>query len=377
MKSVIDFADQQIFRGATTYTAIHVFSKKPNEKTVNYHSIKKLIDGEAQCSAINHGKCVGEVVSFEAIHPLSLDTWSFRNEIEESWCIKVAENKLSLLEVASEIFVGLQTSADNVFLFDNYDTVKKMTRVWSQILQEEVEIESSILKSVVRSGNIARYCAQPTVLVLFPYRIINNQAKIISKDNLKKLFPFAWQYLERNEKFLRKRDSGKFDNEEWYGLMRKNIEKWQGPKIMVPYMVNQLSAFFDNVGNFFFVNVTTGGFGIRSKKIDPWLLTAYLSSSVLDKWFKTQAGKFHGGYFGANKQYIENLPIKLPNNNQELKLTSKVISISKSLHNSNKMLQKKNLSERERERLEREIEAYEKQIDELVCQLYGVDEIPE
>jgi hypothetical protein len=35
------------------------------------------------------------------------------------------------------------------------------------------------------------------------------------------------------------------------------------------------------------------------------------------------------------------------------------------------------LSDREREQLEREVEAHESQIDELVCELYGVKEIPE
>lgn len=41
-----------------------------------------------------------------------------------------------------------------------------------------------------------------------------------------------------------------------------------------------------------------------------------------------------------------------------------------------KKLQAPALGERERERLERIVEAHEHRIDELVCRLYGVDEIP-
>ena len=375
--SIIDFKDQQVFRGVSTYTAIHVFSNNSYCETISYSCIEKLSDGESQCFSIDSDKSIRDVVSFKAVHPISSEAWVFRNKSCESWCIYVAKDNTPLSEVASEIFVGLQTSADDVFLFKKYDTGEKVIHVWSDVLQKKVQIESSLLKSVVRSGNINRYIAQPTALVLFPYKIDNNEAKIISQDSMEKKFPLAWHYLKQNEKFLRQRESNKFDHEEWYGLMRKNLEKWEGPKIMVPYMVTELNAFYDDVGNFFFVNVTTGGFGIHSNKIDSWLLTAYLSSSLLDTWFKTQAGKFHGGYFGANKQYIEDLPIKLPITKQESKLASEIISLSKSLHKLKKRIQITRLSDRERERHEREIEANELQVNELVCKLYGVDKIPE
>jgi adenine-specific DNA-methyltransferase len=212
-------------------------------------------------------------------------------------------------------------------------------------------------------------------LILFPYDIENGCAKIISIQTMQEKYPLAWAYLKSNEKLLRSRESGKFDHDEWYGLMRKNLEKWHGSKIMVPYMVTALSAFFDSDNDFYFVNVTTGGFGVRSEKIDPWFLTAVLCSSPLDRWFKSQAAKFHGGYFGANKQYIENAPIKMPKTKSENELASRIISLSKQLHTNHKKLRDP-LSDRETVQLEREIEAHENQIDELVMKLYGVDEIP-
>jgi len=350
--SIIDFTDQQVFRGVSTYTAIHVFSHSPNEERVNYACVEVLSDGESQCAAIDSGKPMRNITTFKAIHPLSSDAWVFRNEIWESWCLDVADGNLPLSQIASEIFVGLQTSADSIFLFEQYDVGEEVTNVRSVFLQEEIQLETDLLRKVVRSGNIGRYVAEPTALLLFPYEMVNNEARIISKHIMESSFPLAWRYLLQNERFLRQRESKKFDHEEWYGLMRKNLERWEGPKIMVPYMVTELSAFFDDVGNFFFVNVTTGGFGIRSERVDPWLLTAYLSSSLLDTWFKTQAGRFHGGYFAANKQYIENLPIKLPRTKQELKLASQIMRLSKTLHETKKRIQVAGLSDRERERIE-------------------------
>ena len=377
LHSVIDFTDQQVFRGTINYTAIQFFSKAKNTRLILYACITNLNDGETQCRALDSKKPIRGANFFGALHPDSSEAWVFRHESHESWCRELARGNPPLSKVASEIFVGLQTSADTVFLFEQFSLDQKTTQVWSKAFNSWVELESQLLKTVVRSGHIGRYWATPTAVVLFPYDLVNGTAKIISPERMKQSFPLAWHYLKQNERLLRSRESGKFDHEQWYGLMRKNLEKWHEPKVMVPYMVTELSAFYDDANNFYFVNVTTGGFGIRSNVIDHWVLTAYLSSSLLDKWFKMQAGKFHGGYFGANKQYIKDLPIKIPESNKDHRLAGQVARRAQEVHNAKKKLQTGRLSDRERERLEREIEAYESEIDELVCQLYGIDEIPD
>jgi len=52
LRSVIDFTDQQVFRGATNYTAVHVLSKEGNKASVDYCRISKLTDGESQCRTL-------------------------------------------------------------------------------------------------------------------------------------------------------------------------------------------------------------------------------------------------------------------------------------------------------------------------------------
>ena len=374
LKSIIDFTDQQVFKGATTYTAIHTFSQTQNKDDVTYTAIYELIDGQTQCSAIDNKKYIDGIISLKANHPINIQPWVFRSQSTESWCTNISKNTEPLINVAEQIFVGLQTSADTVFLFEDYEISKPTIKVYSKELNKQIFLEADLLKPVIRSGNIERYKAVPTVLVLFPYINNGNDATIIPEVEMQESYPLAWEYLKTNEILLRSRESNKFDNDQWYGLMRKNIEKWEGPKIMVPYMVTKLCAFYDDINNYYFVNVTTGGFGIRATKIDPWLLTAFLCSNLLDKWFKGQAAKFHGGYFGANKQYIENLPIKIPKNKKEVNISKKIISYSKQIQDNFIKLQKR-ISDQEKIMIEREIEAYENHVNELVCELYGVDEI--
>jgi hypothetical protein len=108
---------------------------------------------------------------------------------------------------------------------------------------------------------------------------------------------------------LEAREHGKFE-EEWWQLYPKNLELWEDPKIMIPYMITELAAYFDSGGNYF-VNVTTGGFGVRLRntQLDSRYVTGLLNSRLLDWFLKKVSTTFHGGYFAANKQFLVQLPI--------------------------------------------------------------------
>ena len=80
---------------------------------------------------------------------------------------------------------------------------------------------------------------------------------------MKQNYPLAWEYLNRNKEFLESREKGKFKDEQWYRFGRtQNLGMWEQPKLMVPYMITHLAAYPDESGNFYFINVTTGGYGI-------------------------------------------------------------------------------------------------------------------
>lgn len=108
---------------------------------------------------------------------------------------KLSQMPIKLGDIAY-IFVGLQTSADTVFLFK--DTQKLNTpsiNVRSKELDQIVEIETGLLKPVVRSGEIGRYWADPSALVLFPYETKNSKSKLKTEDDLKRDFPKTWDYF--------------------------------------------------------------------------------------------------------------------------------------------------------------------------------------
>lgn len=117
-----------------------------------------------------------------------------------------------------------------------------------------------------------------------------------------------------NRELLETREHGKFRESGWWQLYPKNLDLWEQPKVMLPYMITQLAAFYDEE-DAYFVNVTTGGFGLTARRAG-WnlrLLTGLLNSNLLDWFLKRVSTTFHGGYFAANKQFLVQLPVASPN----------------------------------------------------------------
>jgi hypothetical protein len=277
----------------------------------------------------------------------------------------------------ANIFVGLQTSADTVFLFKDTRLPSGPKHVvYSKELDEQVEIESAMLKRVVRSGEIGRYWADASACVLFPYSITDGTVSLLPAAHLEKEYPSTWKYLLSNRKLLADREHGKFKNVGWYQLYPKNLEHWEQPKIMVPYMVTRLAAFLDRA-NLYFVNVTTGGFGITIdlKYGDLRYFTGLLNSRLLDWFFRNVTSDFHGGYYAANKQYLVQLPIPtLDFNNISDKVRHDRIVSLVDLMMTATARRTAAKTEAERTRLDLQMGGIDRQIDDCVYQLYELTE---
>ncbi len=77
LRAVVDFTDQQVFHGATTYTAIHVLSKKPNRNGVKFNRVVRLADGDGQCRALEGRRVVEGATRFVAEYPTSAEAFVF------------------------------------------------------------------------------------------------------------------------------------------------------------------------------------------------------------------------------------------------------------------------------------------------------------
>ncbi|MDQ3705123.1 MAG: Eco57I restriction-modification methylase domain-containing protein [Chloroflexota bacterium] len=372
---VVHFGDQQVFTGATTYTALLFLHKRPTAQ-VRFSKVGDLSTWEAT------GRAQYAHSGVVPADQLSGAEWNFTVGGSSALFERLSSMPTKLGQVAS-IFVGLQTSADTVFLFkDSVKAEGPLTRVHSKALGRDVELESPLLKPVIRSGSIGRYWATPTALVLFPYKAAPSQGngkarmQLIPEAELRHEYPKTWAYLEANRELLTEREHGRFALTGWYQLYPKNLDLWEQPKLMVPYMVRRLSAFYDESDNYF-VNVTTGGFGIT---VDPGFGTldytaALLNSKVLDWYMRQVSTSFHGGYFAANKQYLVQLPLpRLDLNNVHDREThAQVVALAREIAASYKRLEAERPPDAKTLR-QRDIAAADRRLEHLVCDLYGLSD---
>jgi len=369
LSHVAHFGDQQVFEGATTYTCL-LFLEKAGSKQLQIEKVNDLEAWRATGEA-TEGKIPAAAITGSE--------WSFKVGAGTELFEKLAQMKVKLDDVAARIYQGPITSADTVYLFKDFEQGKKKgnTKVLSPELNEWVEIESGLLKPVVRSGSINRHSAQPTALVLFPYEVKDCSARLLTPAEMERDYPMGWDYLNRNRRLLENREKGKFKDAEWYRFGRtQNLGMWEQPKLMVPYMVTQLAAYLDRTDGFYFINVTTGGYGVTSA--DPTISLPYLcgvlNSRLLDFYFKSVTTPFHGGYFAANKQYIERLPIRpidfsdpadKARHDKMVALVDRMLALNKQKHSGK-------LAPSQVDRVDREIAATDPEIDDLVYNLYGI-----
>ena len=119
VRKVVSFGDLQVFPQVSTYTCLLFLSREQRE-CVNYSLIGN-IDAFAATGALAQ--------NFEVkAGSLSESPWNFIGEGAQSWMKKAERGGKPLGQVAEEIFVGLQTSADDVFLFEAAPPLKQSRR---------------------------------------------------------------------------------------------------------------------------------------------------------------------------------------------------------------------------------------------------------
>ncbi|KAF0109634.1 MAG: type ii site-specific deoxyribonuclease [Chloroflexi bacterium] len=367
LSKIVHFGDQQVFEGATTYICL-MFLQKFGNLSLSFErvdNLSKWISG-----------VMGQTATI-SLEKISSAEWNFTVGENSALFDKLEKMPTKLGDISEKIYQGPITSADKIYLFKSFRNNNNLTtEVFSEELNEWVQIETDLLKTVIRSGSIKRYLANPTALVLYPYEVENSEARLLTLSEIQSKYPLAWNYFNKNKKALENREKGKFKSDGWYKFGRtQNLGFWEQPKIMIPYMITELSAYCDLSDHFYFINVTTGGYGLVLKSTGNSLqyICGLLNSKLLDFYFKIVTTTFNSGYFAANKQYVEKLPIRTINFSDPADVArhDRMVALVQSMLTLHKQSAAARLPD-EKERITRQIQTTDRQIDKLVYQLYNL-----
>lgn len=301
---IIHFGVTQLFPNRSTYTAIIVLVRQEKEK-LDFSRIDSL-------ARINVFQ-TAPVINYDNSR-FNSAPWVFVSEKANKLFQRIVSTGTIPLKSIAEIPVGLQTSADPIFIF----TPTKETVTHYHFSKGDIvyQVEKDICKPALYDVSFNSFdTVTANGKMIFPYEVNGDGATVISMADFQSKYPDTWEYLNLFKNKLEKRSiNGK--DPKWYQYGRsQSLTKFHNTeKIVFPVLSKEPSYIIDET-NFQF---TGGGNGpyysiISNSDYSIYYLAALLSHPVLEAMVKSRASEFRGDYYSHGKQFIENLPIKTIN----------------------------------------------------------------
>jgi len=372
LAEVVHFGDQQVFAQATTYTCL-MFLSKASRDTADVLTVRDLAAWR-KSSGMTMGRLPLDRISAREWHLVGGDDGALLD--------RLGQMPSNLGSVAARILQGLVTGADPVFLLT--DTPSGLYH--SDATGLDHQLEADLLHPLCKgSVNMRRYrIADVTKSILFPYRLVNGKAELLTPAELARLYPEVWRYLLANRGRLESRENGKWKHQRWYAFGRsQNLSQMEQPKIMTPSIASRASFSLDRSGHYYFVGSGGGGGGGYGITLRSGAGLAYeyvlglLNSRLLDFYLRRASTPFRGGYYAYNRQYIEGLPIRtidfadpadVARHDRLVALVERMLALHEELAAARASAPARVVL------LERQIAATDAEIDRLVYDLYGLTE---
>lgn len=309
VESIVHFGVQQVFgRQAANYTCLLILDRSKSEDV--------LVERVAALDTWRYGT-PGHQSTLSA-DELTEETWQFADADTRNLFNRVRAQCARELKDAANIFVGVQTSADQIFIFR--DVGATPATLMLQWRGRDWPIEREIVRPCLHDARLLPYArAHANAWMIFPYNIVDGPrgatARLIQPDEMATQFPGAFAYLSARRTELEGRNvvGGPALERQFYQFGRsQSLTKFDRPKIILPILSVEARYAYDDTN----IMMTGGGNGpyYLIQPQDNVVETNYFLMSVLhhplcEAMVRMNTSPFRGGYYSHGKQFIEHLPI--------------------------------------------------------------------
>jgi len=327
LENVVHFGVKPVFgRDVANYTCILVLDRRGRDavRVEQVGSLEAWRYGEPGATTEIPAATLGE------------DTWQFADAETRALFERVRATFPNRLGQLAEIFVGVQTSADPIYIFRaagaDADTV---TLRWDG---RDWPIERGILRACLHDVPLFAYARpRPNAWMIFPYELVAGrtraEARFIQPVEMARRFPGCLAYLEARRAELERRNvtGGRAVERQFYQFGRsQTLTKFDSTKIILPILSLDARYAYDDSN----IMVTGGGNGpyymIRPRAgvaVTNHYLLAVLNHPLSEALVRTNTSPFRGGYYSHGKQFIENLPIPVPNDQERAAIEALVVQM--------------------------------------------------
>lgn len=339
LTELVSFGANQVFEGKTTYTCILVLSKHGN-KTFSYEEIIDLNHWRSRIEKDN--------ITERTSNYISSDTWALFPKKYDSVFKKVYSSGMTLADVvgSDNIFNGIQTSANNTYIFQPISETKNT--YCFQRNNHTWEIEKNLTKPYFRTirrdtkAGLSSYNSfKPNARVIFPYhKDINGKLQIISLEELARVYPKGYAYIQAYQHELNNpnRDIQPIpsNGNEWHRYGRhQSLEACELPCKLIVGVLSQGGKYaVDEYGTLVSSGGTAGYCIVSLPENSPYsiyYIQALLTSRPIE-WITSLYGEvFRGGFIARGTKVLKQLPFRTINFEDEK---------DKTLHDKISILQK-------------------------------------
>jgi len=302
LSKITHFGVTQVFPNRSTYTAILILGKAAKTK-FEFRRIKNI---EVELAPRKTGY---ETYTNE---DFGENPWIFVSKTTNSVFKKVKTCDAIPLKEIADITVGLQTSADNIYIIQPHSETKK-TYIFKKG-SREYKIEKAICKPCLYDHSFSLFdTIEANAQLIFPYTITGDLVKVFSENYFRNSFPLAWSYLSKFKKELKKRSINSIKSPKWYQYGRsQSLNKFHDTaKLIWPVLSTSPSYVYDKNN----LQFTGGGNGpyyslLGNSDYSLFYILGILAHPLFEAMVKAGASEFRGEYYSHGKQFIENIPIK-------------------------------------------------------------------
>jgi len=303
---IIHFGVQQVFgQRRTTYTCILILAKQATEGFTVEHV--------GDLPAWRRGE-TGEVTEHKAEY-LTAASWEFVSSAAHQVFERLRAAHPTTLEQVANIFVGVQTSADKIYILTPLEETKT-TAAFTDVTGATWTVEKAILRSCLKDVSLPAYShPQANTYIIFPYTIVEHRARLYTPEEMQTRYPQCWAYLTAHQTTLEQRSIQGRTPETWYRYGRsQSLTKFNGaPKLIWPVLSLEARYAYDDQDIVF----TGGGngpyYGLRplpETALSIHYLQAVLSHPVIEAMVRAKGSAFRGDYRSHGKQFVKDLPIR-------------------------------------------------------------------
>jgi hypothetical protein len=315
LKSIVSFGANQVFADKTTYTCLLILNKKP-QKTFQYAEVKSIESWKVR-------ELESAKYCTKKTDELDSDAWVLvPSELTNTYNKIIAQSiKLGDLVGSDNIFNGIQTSANDVYIFAPTKMDKKYFYFTKKGVDYKIEKETTKPYFQTSSGedNLYTYRTfKSNARVIYPYEPTETGVDLIPLATIQKKFPLTYNYLQKYKSILEnpKRDikpEPKTKNE-WHRYGRhQSLDSCGLPLKIIVGVLSVGDKYAIDIHGTLISSGGTAGYCVvaipTTSDYSIYYIQAILNSKYIE-WFSALYGEvFRGGYIARGTKVLKKLPI--------------------------------------------------------------------